>query len=131
MRNFALRRSLCARATRCFRRPCLPLHPRIKSGPACTLPWSALTHARWARQANSLDPVGDPQRGQSGKQAYWEFVGGLKRIQQLEVMPTARLPYLASAPLPSVRIRSEPALDCRMPVQPCQQLSRPAAKIAL
>jgi len=29
--------------------------------------------------------MGDPQRGQAGQQAYWDFVKGLKSIQQLEV----------------------------------------------
>ena len=28
----------------------------------------------------------EPERGQFGKQAYWDFVKGLKSIQQLEVL---------------------------------------------
>jgi hypothetical protein len=32
----------------------------------------------------------DPERGQFGKQAYWDFVRGLKSIQQLEVLVLLR-----------------------------------------
>mmetsp|Transcript_66619 Transcript_66619/g.108099 ORF Transcript_66619/g.108099 Transcript_66619/m.108099 type:complete len:499 (+) Transcript_66619:91-1587(+) len=35
-------------------------------------------------KVNSDEPMGDPQRGQAGQQAYWDFVKGLKSIQQLE-----------------------------------------------
>lgn len=36
-------------------------------------------------QIGKTEPMSEPERGQFGKQAYWDFIKGLKSIQQLEV----------------------------------------------
>jgi hypothetical protein len=36
-------------------------------------------------QVNSAEPMEEPKRSELGKQAYWDFIKGLKAIQQLEV----------------------------------------------
>lgn len=41
-------------------------------------------------KVNSAEPMEEPKRSELGKQAYWDFIKGLKAIQQLEPMDASK-----------------------------------------
>jgi hypothetical protein len=53
-----------------------------------------------ALQMNSDEPMVDADRSSVGQRAYYDFIRGLKHIQQLEVM----LPSQCCAPCRSMRV---------------------------